>query len=322
MQSGFRIAAIGELLWDLLPDGPQLGGAPANFAAMSANLAAADKTSAGAVFLIGRVGNDSLGRRAREELAAHRVQLDFISTDPQLPTGTVTVTLQAAAGPAYCIHEPAAWDSIQETPELACLAPALDAVCFGTLAQRSAITRRTLRGFVEAGRPGCVRVFDVNLRAPYWTPEALEWGAARATILKMNDEEVPLLARALGSPTPTPLDLANFLLREIPIALIAITRGEHGSLLVTREEVHEHPGIPVEVIDSIGAGDAFTAALVHAFLHGYSLASIAQAANHCGAWVAAQRGGMPLRDFKSEGDGESGGPSFRAHSPDPSRRSR
>ncbi len=299
MKSGFRIAAIGELLWDLLPHGPQLGGAPANFAAMSANLAIAEN-SVDTVFLISQVGNDSLGRQAREQMAAHGVQPDFIFIDSELPTGTVTVTL-AETGPTYRVHEPAAWDAIPTTPELTALAPTLDAICFGTLAQRSAVTRRTLREFVEAARMECARVFDVNLRAPYWTQESLEWGCAHASIVKMNEEEVPQLARALAAPTSTPLEFANFLLREFPVKLVAITRGAQGSLLRTREAIEEHPGIPVQVVDSIGAGDAFTAGLTHAFLRGCSLEAIAGQANRRGAWMTTQPGGMPPLGSKQPG---------------------
>jgi fructokinase len=298
MQPGLRIASIGELLWDLLPNGPRLGGAPANFAAMSANFTATSKEMAAAVFLISRVGDDSLGREACQQLATHHVKLDFISTDPQHPTGTVTVTLDAEQSPAYRIHEQAAWDYIPAAPQMAALAPALDAVCFGTLAQRSAVSRETLRSFVESTRVDCVRVFDVNLRAPYWTPETLAWGCARATILKMNLEEVPHVAQALAAPgqQQTPVRLAHFLLRQFPVELIAITRGAKGSLLVTRKETHEHPGVAVELVDSIGAGDAFTAALTHSVLRRCPLPLAAEAANRWGAWAATQRGGMPWMD--------------------------
>lgn len=299
MQSSFRIAAIGELLWDLLPNGPQLGGAPANFAAMSANLAAGvSANSADKVFLVSRLGDDSLGARALSQLGAHNVGLDYVSIDPKHATGCVTVAFDSNAGPAYRIDEESAWDYIPESPQLANLAPTLDAICFGTLAQRSSVTRKTLRSLVEATGPNCVRVFDVNLRAPYWTPEALAWGCSHATVLKMNHEEAPQLVQALDASMPeqTLLQTAHFLLRRFPIELVAITRGEKGSLLVTREETCDHPGVTVKVVDPIGAGDAFIAALIHCLLRHRPLPFVAEAANRWGAWVATQRGGMPWID--------------------------
>ncbi len=299
MPANFRIAAIGELLWDLLPSGPQLGGAPANFAAMSANVArTVSRESAGHVFLVSRVGDDALGRKAREQLSAHNVDPEFISIDPRHPTGAVTVTFTAEGSPAYCIHEPVAWDYMPGIPELFALAPTLDAVCFGTLAQRSDVSRGTLRRFIESTAAGCVRVFDVNLRAPYWTQEALAWGCARSTIVKMNLEEVSQLGHALGASPgeQNPLELAHFLLRRFAIRMVAITRGAEGSLLVTREETHDHAGVPAEVVDPIGAGDAFTAALTYSVLRHLPLALVAEAANRWGAWVAKQHGGMPIAD--------------------------
>ncbi|HWF66280.1 MAG TPA: PfkB family carbohydrate kinase [Acidobacteriaceae bacterium] len=303
----FRIAAIGELLWDLLPDGPQLGGAPANFASLSANLTPADSFGSGdTVFLISRVGSDPLGTQALHRLRSHRVVSDFLSVDPTHPTGTVTVTLNAGRDAAYCIHQPAAWDFIPQSPSLAALAPTLDAICFGTLAQRSPVTRETLRGFVEATRPDCLRVFDVNLRAPYWNAETLAWGCTHASILKMNEEEAPIVARALKFFAPEPcsqnknlLAVAHLLLERFPAQLVAITRGGRGCLLVTREATCDHSGIAVEtmaMVDSIGAGDAFTAALTHAMLRHRPLPVVAEEASYWGSWAITQAGGMPLPD--------------------------
>lgn len=288
VQSRFRIAAIGELLWDMLPGGPQLGGAPANFAAMAGALG--DES-----FLISRAGDDQLGHQAVRDLAVRPVGLDFVALDPRYPTGTVTVSLNREAVATYIIHEPVAWDNLPFTPQVAALAPTLDAVCFGTLAQRSATTRQTLRKLVEATVPGCVRVFDVNLREPYWNAATIAWGCSQATIVKMNHEEVPLVAHAVDAPPQVRdlLPVAKFLLEKFPVRLVAITRGSHGSLLVTRDRVQEHAGIRTDVIDTIGAGDAFTAALTHYALRQCSLEVMAEGANRWGAWVASQRGGMP-----------------------------
>jgi fructokinase len=301
MRKPLRVAAVGELLWDLLPDGPQLGGAPANFAAILAQIFACDTArTPGEVFLVSCVGDDPLGRQAREQLVARRVRPDFIAVDPNRPTGTVEVRLDAELGPRYRICDNVAWDAVPETPHLAALAPALDAICFGTLAQRSPMTRSTLRTVVAATRPECLRVFDVNLRAPDWNAEAIVWGCAHATIFKMNHEEVAHIANAIGAKEQgSPLQVAHALLNQFPIQLVAITRGPRGSLLVTRDAVQDHPGIPAYVVDSIGAGDCFTAALTYFSLHHQSLPILAEAANRWGAWAASHRGGMPLIDAAS-----------------------
>jgi fructokinase len=301
MRKPLRVAAIGELLWDLLPDGPQLGGAPANFAAILAQMFACDAARpAGEVFLVSCVGEDPLGQQAREQLVAHHVRPEFIAIDRSRPTGTVEVRLDPKRGPSYRICNNVAWDAVPSTPQLTALAPTLDAVCFGTLAQRSPMTRATLRALVASTRPECLRVFDVNLREPDWTPETIVWGCAYATIFKMNHEEVTHIANAIGAEnSDTPLQIAQSLFDQFPVQLVAITRGPHGSLLVSRNAVNDHPGIPAHVVDSIGAGDCFTAALTYFSLHHRALPILAEAANRWGAWAASQRGGMPLLDATS-----------------------
>lgn len=304
MRRPLRVAAIGELLWDLLPDGPQLGGAPANFAAMLAQVFASDTARPSSqVFLVSRVGDDPFGIDARQQLIAHGVAPDFLTVDPSLPTGTVEVRLDAKLGPVYRICDNVAWDAVPETPQLAALAPTLDAICFGSLAQRSPVTRTTLRALVQATRADCLRVFDVNLRPPDWTADAIVWGCKHATIVKMNHQEVAQIADAIAAgKQDAPLQVAHALLDRFPIQLVAITRGPQGSLLVTRDTVDDHPGIPALLEDSIGAGDCFTAALTFFSLHHRPLPLVAEAANRWGAWAASQRGGMPFLDraFRAE----------------------
>jgi fructokinase len=301
MRKPLRLAAIGELLWDLLPQGPQLGGAPANFAAMLAQMSAcAAENSGDEVFLVTCVGNDRLGTKAREHLIAHHVRPNYIAVDRSHPTGTVDVRLDPHLGPRYRIHANVAWDCVPETPPLLALAPTLDAICFGTLAQRSPVTRATLRRMVAAAPSKCLRVFDVNLRDPDWTAETVAWGCAHATILKMNLEEVAPVAHAVGAADrTTPLQVAHSLLDQFPIQLVAITRGQRGSLLVTRAAVHDHPGIPAQVAGLIGAGDCFTAALTDSSLRHRPLPVLAEAANRWGAWAASQPGGMPFLDCRT-----------------------
>ncbi len=290
------IVGLGELLWDLLPEGKQLGGGPANFSVMSARLG-------NRAVIASRLGSDDLGSQARQYLAGLPADLDFIQQDAKQPTGSVSVELTGGQA-EYIIHEPVAWDFLEFTPQWKELAAAADAVCFGSLAQRNPVSRKTISAFLAATRPDCVRIFDVNLRKPFFTRGVIEDSLSRATILKLNDAELPKLLTLLRMEggdgpvpdTPDPATLrrgARTLLDEYPLALICITMGAHGSLLVTPESFHHHPGIPAQVADTIGAGDAFTAAMVTYYLEGAPLPVLNEAGNRWGSWIASKAGAMP-----------------------------
>ena len=287
------IVGLGELLWDLLPEGKQLGGAPANFSVMSARLG-------NRAVIASRLGDDALGREARAYLAMLPADVGSIQSDPKHPTGSVSVTLQEGQA-EYVIHEPVAWDFLELSPAWKELAASADAVCFGTLAQREAVSRRTIHAFLAATRRDCVRVFDVNLRKPFYTRVVLEDSLSRATILKLNDAEMPEVLKLLKMDESTPASLdssilrkgARLLLDEFSLQLVCITMGGSGSLLVAREEFDQHPGIPTAVADTIGAGDAFTAALTSYYLQGAPLGVLNEAGNRWGSWVASQAGAMP-----------------------------
>ncbi len=281
------ILGIGELLWDVLPESERLGGAPANFAVMAAWLG-------NRAAILSRIGCDELGRGAVETLKELPVDTEFLQIDASHETGRVTVALENGQ-PGYTIHEPAAWDFLELSDEWVSLAKQADAICFGTLAQRNPASRQTIQELVSQTRVECLRVFDVNLRAPHVFAEVVEESLEPASILKMNDQEVPQVLELLGLPAERDLRTAACrFLREFPaLRLVAVTRGSNGSLLVAREESHENSGIPVEVVDTIGAGDAFTAAMTYTLLRGADLATVNQAATLCGAWVASQVGGMP-----------------------------
>lgn len=292
------IVGLGELLWDLLPGGRQLGGAPANFALMSARLG-------NHAAVLSRIGRDEQGRDAVELLKNFPIDLGYVQVDPQHPTGTVLVELKEGQ-PSYRIHEPVAWDFFDLTPEWQQLAARADAVCFGSLAQRSAVSRQTIQSFLAATSSKCVRIFDVNLRQQYFSPEVLEESIELATILKMNDGEVPVVMRLLEldqdksvahSGVAGLINAAEMLIQEFPLKLVCITRGGEGSVLATREEIHLHKGISTQVADTVGAGDAYTAALTHYFLKGAPLEVLNEAGNRWGSWVASQQGAMaPLPD--------------------------
>lgn len=290
--SARRIVSIGELLWDLLPDGKQLGGAAANFSVMAARLGNRS-------VIASATGGDALGNEARSILAQLPVDGSYLQQDAKHPTGSVSVTLNEGQ-PEYVIHEPVAWDFLEFTPAWKKLAEEADAICFNTLAQRNAKSRDTIRTFLASASPDCVRVFDVNLRAPFYDASVIHDSLALANLLKLNDAEMLIVLKLLGLSSHLISDEASFLFgaqlllhRYAGLRLICTTMGGNGSLLVTRESHHRHVGIPITIADTVGAGDAFTAALVHYYLQGASLATMNEAGNQWGSWVASQKGAMP-----------------------------
>jgi fructokinase len=299
LKSRYLVLGIGELLWDFLPEGARLGGAPANFAVMSARLR-------DHAVILSRIGNDELGRQAVERLSATPVDAGFLELDPAHPTGRVTVSFSAGQ-PQYTIHEQAAWDFLELSDKWIRLAGRADAVCFGTLAQRSAASRRSIQTLIATTSSACLRVLDVNLRAPFFSAEVIQESLELATVVKMSEEEVLLVLNLLGLAPGKPalrdgsrtenqplLAAAWALLDEFPpLALVVITRGSRGSLLVKREEWNDHPGFQVPVADTVGAGDAFTAAIVHYLLQESGLATLNEAGNRWGSWMASQSGAMP-----------------------------
>lgn len=282
----FTIVGLGELLWDVFPSGRQLGGAPANFAYCS-HLLGDNGT------VVSRVGADELGNDIRESLAAFGLSDDFLESDEEYPTGTVRVTLDKAGQPDFTITYPSAWDFLQWTPALEHLAKSADAVAYGSLAQRSPESRQTIRKFLDVVEEDAVRIFDVNLRQSFYSAEVLRDSFSRATIVKLNQDEVPKVAALLGLPATEPRVFCQEALRNFELPLICVTRGGRGSLLFSPFEEHEHPGYRVKVRDTVGSGDAFTAALVNQYLRGASLADANDFANRMGAWVAANSGAMP-----------------------------
>lgn len=284
-----QIVAAGELLWDLLPGGPRLGGAVANFAVFCARLG--NRT-----LLVSSVGNDEYGRAARSLLVQPDLDLQQLQISDTYPTGTVEVTFSADDQPRYIISPGVSWDFIHLTPGLLEAAHVADAICFGTLGQRHEVSRSTIRSLVEASAPGCVLVCDINIRMPDCSPEVLRWSMAHATIIKVSEEELPRAFSFLDvQQIPiTPETAARSLLENFPnCELVATTLGADGSLVTTRDGAFRHPGFPIKLVDSVGAGDAFTAGLLHAYLRGASPPLMAEIGNLCGSYVAGQQGATP-----------------------------
>jgi fructokinase len=299
------ILAAGEILWDLLPSGARLGGTTANFALGCARLG---RLSA----LISCVGSDEAGQRARDVLAGFRapdpatlLDTSLIQTSGAAPTGVVDVTVGPDGHPAYTIACPAAWDEIRCTTAARSVAKVAPAFCFGTLAQRAEPSRSSIRDLVLATSPGCLRVLDVNVRLPFFSEDVARWSLAHASVVKISEEELDTVARAAGVPgletgnlQPAPEQMERCIramLAAYPnVEIAAVTMGSRGSLLIGRAETHYHAGIPTEVRDTVGAGDAFTAGLVHGLLAGASLAGANEVGNLCGSYVASQPGATPV----------------------------
>jgi fructokinase len=279
------VVGLGEILWDLLPGGKQLGGAPANFAYHA-------KAMGAEAYAVSCVGGDELGDEILQRLAALGLSDDYVAVEATLPTGTVSVALDADGKPTYVIHEDVAWDFIAPRPELQGLAARTDCVCFGSLAQRSAVSRTTIRDFVTATRDDCLRIFDVNLRQHYFNIDTIAPGLSWATVLKLNDEELPVLAKLVSIEGTATEMLATFC-RRYNLDLIALTSGGQGSLLFTLDAQSIQPGLPVDVADTVGAGDAFTAALAMGLLAGLELDVIAANANRVATYVCSQAGATP-----------------------------
>jgi len=291
----YTIIGLGELLWDILPSGEQLGGAPANFAYMSTMLG--DRG-----IVVSRVGSDAPGRKALDRFSEAGLTAAHVQLDEQRPTGTVEVQLGEQGKPSFVITENVAWDFIEWSPDLQELADKADAVCFGSLAQRSPQSRATIQRFVEATRRDALTFFDVNLRAPFYSAEVLTASLKLARVVKLNDEEVGLVMTLCGLSGGDEMDCARRLLRAYDLEMVCVTRGERGSLLLTDAETFEHPGFSTHVVDTVGAGDAFSAAVTHHHLRGASLERMSDAANRLGAWVAAQSGAMPAADASVLGE--------------------
>jgi fructokinase len=286
MKSRPVLGAIGEMLWDVYPDAAHFGGAPANFAAHAASLGAES-------WMVSAVGMDDLGEKALQLLQERNVLGTQVTRDREHPTGQVRVTLNAAAQASYEFIEDPAWDHLPWTEALSDLARRCDAVCFGSLAQRAPTSRDTIRRFLQATRPGTLRVFDVNLRQRFYSAEVLHASLELASAVKLNDEELPVVAEFCGLRATQPLDQLKELADRFQLRLAALTRGAQGSLLLAEGRVDECPAPATEVVDTVGAGDAFTATLVTDFLGGVPLETINRHANAVAAYVCSQRGATP-----------------------------
>ena len=277
-----EILCVGELLWDALPAGLFLGGAPFNVACHL-------RATGAAVTMVTRVGADQLGDEARRRVARFGVSTDLVQVDESLPTGFVRVSVADDGNAAYDILEPAAWDNLETTRTLLDRADAARAIVFGTLAQRSAVTRNTLRRILDTR---ALKVLDVNLRPPYDDREIIRDSLRRADVVKLNEEEM----RRLASWFDFRGDLQRItatLAATFRCYTVCVTRGPRGALLLRDGRWSEHPGFEVEVRDTVGSGDAFLAVLLAGLLNGTDDDAVLHHANLIGAYVSTQHGAVP-----------------------------
>lgn len=285
------VVGLGELIWDMFPEGRRLGGAPSNFAYIS-RLLGNDAAVAS------RVGRDALGREAVERLERAGLTTNYLQRDDAHPTGTVGVRIGAGGEPNFNVNENSAWDYLEWTPEWGRLAASTAAVCFGTLGQRRPEARATIESFLKALHADALRLFDVNLRHSFFTPEMLTRSLRLSTVVKLNADELSAAGSMLDLGASGELETARALLELFELRLVAVTRGAAGSLLVSRDEANEHPGFRVEqVADTIGCGDAFAAALAHCLRRGAPLSLSNEIANRVGSWLATQPGATPETDL-------------------------
>jgi fructokinase len=276
------IVGVGELLWDMLPGRRQLGGAPANVARHSCSLGETG-------IVASRVGADSLGRELRARFHAAGWSREFIQTDDVHLTGTVSVRLAADGSPSFAIREAVAWDFIECTEALDSLASRAAAVCFGTLAQRSEVSRRAIGRFLHLAVLATVRLLDLNLREGFYSREVVENSLRAANAVKLNRDELDVV-RSMFSLSGDDDEVIAELAARFELQVFALTKGAQGSLLYADGAFFTHPGFPVRVVDTVGAGDAFAAALLVGLLRRDSPERINRSANRAAAFVCARGG--------------------------------
>ena len=286
MEKNGVIIGIGEVLFDLLPEGKQLGGAPANFAYHATCLGCNG-------VVVSAVGRDSLGDEIVELLTTNGVNHHIARVDA--PTGTVRVTLDERGIPCYEICEGVAWDKLQLNDEVLALANRCDAICFGTLAQRSEVSRKAIYSLINAipAERNALVIYDINLRQNYYSKELIEASLNRCNVLKINDDEFFTIAPMLNFSADDFVVGARTLIERYGLKVVVVTCGEKGSIIVTKNEVSKLETPKVEVVDTVGAGDSFTAALCVGLLQGKEIREIHRKAAEVAAFVCKNAGAMP-----------------------------
>lgn len=278
------IVGLGEALWDCLPDGSKLGGAPANFAYHASQFG-------NEAYAISAIGNDALGDQTLKEF--EEKHLKYVMPRVDYPTGTVQVELDEEGIPTYDIKQNVAWDNIPFTPEIENVAKHCGCVCFGSLAQRNKISRDTIHRFIDSTPKSCLKIFDINLRQNFYTKEVIQESLKACDILKINDEELVTIGRLFGYPG---LDIENkcyLILGKYNLKMLVLTCGTNGSYVFAPGVKSFQPTPKVEVDDTVGAGDSFTGSFASAILAGMPIKEAHKLAVEVSAFVCTQPGAMP-----------------------------
>ena len=279
------IVGMGEALWDCLPEGKKIGGAPANFAYHASQFGFDSR-------VVSAVGADADGDEILDVFARKglRTQIERVP----YPTGTVQVTLDAVGVPCYEIEEGVAWDNIPFNKNIEAVARKTRAVCWGSLAQRNVVSRETIYKFLDATPADCMKIFDINLRQDFYTKDVICESMKRCNVLKINDEELVLIGRMFGYPG---LDIENkcwLILGKYDLDMLVLTCGVNGSYVFTPGEMSFQPTPKVEVADTVGAGDSFTGTFCASILAGMTVAEAHERAVRVSAYVCTQNGAMPV----------------------------
>ena len=280
------VVGLGEVLWDVLPEGKKLGGAPSNFAYHAGQFLGMDNTIA-----VSALGEDKLGEETIKALEEH--QLNCLLPRVPYPTGTVQVQLDEQGIPTYDIKENVAWDNIPFTKEIEEVASSCRAVCFGSLAQRNVVSRETIHRFLDLTPKDCMKIFDINLRQNFYNKDILKESLQRCNVLKINDEELVLIGRMFGYPG---LDIENkcwLILGKYNLDMLVLTCGTNGSYVFTPGQMSFQETPKVEVADTVGAGDSFTGSFCAAILSGKPVTEAHKLAVEVSAYVCTQNGAMP-----------------------------
>jgi fructokinase len=279
------LVGIGEILWDILPSGREMGGAPANFAYHASALGYEG-------MIVSCVGKDELGFEILSRLKDLGLATDFVTMVESHPTGTVTVEVDMEGVPDFIINEDVAWDVLPEMSGLFELAQEARAVCFGSLAQRSPISLNTIHQFLLNTSSEALRIFDINLRQNFFSEQVISRSLILANVLKLNAHELQVLSDLYSLEGQEESALRK-LADRFELEMVALTKGSKGSMLYSRDRCSIHPGYPVDVVDSVGAGDAFTAVMAIGILKGFELDRINTLANRVASYVCTQAGATP-----------------------------
>lgn len=278
------VVGLGEVLWDMLPEGRKIGGAPVNFAYHAGQFGID-------TMAVSSIGNDKLGEDTIAEMNGKH--LNHIFPSVPYPTGSVQVKLDEKGVPAYDIKENVAWDNIPFTNEIESVARNCQAVCFGSLAQRNAVSRNTIRKFIESTPSGCIRIFDINLRQNFYTSNVIRDSLELCNILKINDEEIMLVSRMFNYDSSNIENVCRTIMEDFSLEMVILTCGTKGSYIFTKGGVSFMPTPKVNVADTVGAGDSFTGSFCAAILRGLPVAEAHKKAVEVSAYVCTQNGAMP-----------------------------